>query len=138
MRTLRVQASISPDMASRYRAMCTRLEKFEEAGPPPEIPRDQTIKMRLKGGRTGVRAITVEQLELTGLMQPFSVEVFYGERVGVLGANGAGKSHFLRLLAGDEVRHAGDWKLGARVVPGPLRADAPPPRPGADDAASTC
>ena len=65
VRTLRVQASISPDMASRYRAMCTRLEKFEEAGPPPEIPRDQTIKMRLKGGRTGVRAITVEQLELT-------------------------------------------------------------------------
>ena len=118
VRTLRVQASISPDMASRYRAMCTRLEKFEEAGPPPEIPRDQTIKMRLKGGRTGVRAITVEQLELTGLMQPFSVEVFYGERVGVLGANGAGKSHFLRLLAGDEVRHSGDWKLGARVVPG--------------------
>ena len=36
-------------------------------------------------------------------------------------ANGAGKSHFLRLLAGDEVRHTGDWKLGARVVPGTSR-----------------
>jgi len=36
----------------------------------------------------------------------------------VLGANGSGKSHFLRLLAGDQVRHAGIAKLGARVVPG--------------------
>jgi len=46
------------------------------------------------------------------------VEIFYGERVGVLGANGAGKSHFLRLLGGEDVRRSGEWKLGARVVPG--------------------
>ncbi len=117
--TLRVQASISPDMASRYRAMQTRLRKFEEIGPPPEPPKDQTIKMRLKGGRTGVRALTCERLELVGLMRPFDLEVFYGERVLVLGANGSGKSHFLRLLAGDDgVHHAGSWRLGARVVPG--------------------
>ncbi len=74
--------------------------------------------MRLKGGRTGVRALTVENLELTGLMKPFSLEVFYGERVAVLGSNGSGKSHFLRLLAGEDVKHTGVWKLGARVVPG--------------------
>lgn len=74
--------------------------------------------MRLRGGRTGVRALTAKDLELTGLMKPFSLEVFYGERVAVLGSNGSGKSHFLRLLAGDEVRHTGEWKLGARVVPG--------------------
>ncbi|WAX58828.1 ATP-binding cassette domain-containing protein [Jatrophihabitans cynanchi] len=35
----------------------------------------------------------------------------------MLGANGAGKSHFLRLLAGDPVAHGGSWRLGARVVP---------------------
>jgi ATPase subunit of ABC transporter with duplicated ATPase domains len=51
-------------------------------------------------------------------MRPFSLEVYYGERVAVLGSNGSGKSHFLRLLAGQEVAHAGSWKLGARVVPG--------------------
>jgi ATPase subunit of ABC transporter with duplicated ATPase domains len=74
--------------------------------------------MRLSGGRTGVRAITCTGLELTGLMQPFDTEIFYSERVGVLGANGAGKSHFLRLLGGENVAHTGQWKLGARVVPG--------------------
>ena len=116
--TLRQQAKISPDMASRYRAMLTRYEKFVEAGPPPEQVVDQKVTMKLRGGRTGVRAITCSMLELTGLMKPFDLEVFYGERVAVLGSNGSGKSHFLRLLAGQDVRHTGVARLGARVVAG--------------------
>lgn len=116
--TLQQAASVSHEMASRYAAAQTRLRKFEEAGPPPEPPKEQDIRMRLRGGRTGVRAITCEALELTGLMQPFDLEVFYGERVAVLGSNGSGKSHFLRLLAGADVAHTGLSKLGARVVPG--------------------
>ncbi|MGI8680942.1 MAG: ABC-F family ATP-binding cassette domain-containing protein [Mycobacteriales bacterium] len=116
--TLRVQASISPDMASRYSAMVTRLAKYEAAGSPPEQPKEQSVTMRLRGGRTGVRAVTCSALELTGLVAPFDIEVFYGERVAVLGANGSGKSHFLRLLAGGPVRHTGVARLGARVVPG--------------------
>ncbi|MER7946233.1 ATP-binding cassette domain-containing protein [Streptomyces sp. NPDC096079] len=116
---LRQAAAVSHEMASRYAAAQTRLRKFEEAGPPPEPPREQDIRMRLRGGRTGVRAVTCENLELTGLMKPFSLEIFYGERVAVLGSNGSGKSHFLRLLAGDPtVAHTGVWKLGARVLPG--------------------
>jgi len=123
VRTLQQQAAISPDMASRYKAMQTRLRKYEEAGPPEAPPVAQQVRMRLTGGRTGVRAVTCEQLALTGLMQPFDLEVFYGERVAVLGSNGSGKSHFLRLLAAGEpdqaqVAHDGRWKLGARVVPG--------------------
>ncbi|MFI1677544.1 MULTISPECIES: ABC-F family ATP-binding cassette domain-containing protein [unclassified Streptomyces] len=121
VRTLRQAADVSHEMASRYHAAQTRLRKFEEAGPPPEPPREQDITMRLHGGRTGVRAVTCENLELTGLMKPFDLEVFFGERVAVLGSNGSGKSHFLRLLAGDSenpVAHTGLWKLGARVVPG--------------------
>ncbi|KZB79724.1 ABC-F family ATP-binding cassette domain-containing protein [Amycolatopsis regifaucium] len=115
---LRQYAARSDEMASRYRAAQTRLRKFEEAGPPASPPREQKITMRLRGGRTGVRAVTCENLELRGLMKPFDLEIFYGERVAVLGSNGSGKSHFLRLLAGEDVAHDGRWKLGARVVPG--------------------
>jgi ATPase subunit of ABC transporter with duplicated ATPase domains len=115
---MRQYAANSDAMASRYAAAQTRLRKYEEAGPPPEPPRKQDIRMRLRGGRTGVRAVTCAGLELTGLMRPFDLEVFYGERVAVLGSNGSGKSHFLRLLAGQPVAHAGSWKLGARVAPG--------------------
>ena len=129
------KAAYNSDMASRYQAAQTRLRKFEEAGPPTAQPREQQVKMRLKGGRTGKRAVVCENLELTGLMKPFDLEVWYGERVAVLGSNGSGKSHFLRLLAaggtdpdvehrpiGDvpikPVDHTGRARLGARVRPG--------------------
>jgi ATPase subunit of ABC transporter with duplicated ATPase domains len=129
------KAAYNSDMASRYRAAQTRLRKFEEAGPPEAIPREQKVSMRLTGGRTGKRAVVCTELELTGLMKPFDLEVWYGERVAVLGSNGSGKSHFLRLLANGgsdpdiehqpvgevvipPVAHIGGAKLGARVRPG--------------------
>ncbi|MGA3151772.1 MAG: ABC-F family ATP-binding cassette domain-containing protein [Streptosporangiaceae bacterium] len=118
VRMYRQKAAYNSDMASRLQAAVTRLQKFEEDGPPEVVPREQNVRMRLRGGRTGKRAVICERLELTGLMQPFDLEVWYGERVAVLGSNGSGKSHFLRLLAGDEVRHDGEARLGARVVPG--------------------
>ena len=131
----KTKAKFNDGLASRYQAAKTRLAKFEQAGPPQEIAREQQVSMRLHGGRTGKRAIVVEQLELSGLMQPFDVEIWFGERVAVLGANGSGKSHFLRLLAaggsdpdlehrpvGDVmipvVAHTGVVRLGARVRPG--------------------
>ncbi len=116
--TLKIQARVSEVMAQKYRVMTRRLERYEAAGPPPDKPEDEQVAMRIRGGRTGVRTVTCERLELSGLMQPFDAEIFYGERVGVLGANGAGKSHFLRLLGGEDVTHSGRWQLGARVVPG--------------------
>jgi ATPase subunit of ABC transporter with duplicated ATPase domains len=114
----RQKASYNADMASRLQAAVTRLTKFEEQGPPELAPKDQNVKMRLRGGRTAKRAVICEGLELTGLMHPFDLEVWYGERVAVLGSNGSGKSHFLRLLAGDAVAHEGVARLGARVTPG--------------------
>ncbi len=131
----KIKAEYNDGMASQYKAAQTRLRKFEEAGPPQAIPREQNVKMRLKGGRTGKRAVICEDLELTGLMKPFDLEVWYGERVAVLGSNGSGKSHFLRLLAAGgsdpdvehrpvgevpikPVEHTGRARLGARVRPG--------------------
>jgi ATPase subunit of ABC transporter with duplicated ATPase domains len=132
---LKVKAKFNDGLASRYQAAQTRLKKFEEIGPPQEIPIEQNVKMRLKGGRTGKRAVVCEELSLTGLVEPFDLEIWFGERVGILGANGSGKSHFLRLLAAggsdpelehlpisdvtiDPVAHTGSAKLGARIRPG--------------------
>ena len=118
VRMFRQKASYNSDMASRLQAAVTRLRRFEEAGPPELPPRDQNVRMRLRGGRTGKQAVICENLELTGLMNAFDLEVWYGERVAVLGSNGSGKSFFLRLLGGGDVRHEGTARLGARVVPG--------------------
>ncbi|MFH8252062.1 ABC-F family ATP-binding cassette domain-containing protein [Microbacterium sp. B2969] len=134
---LKVKAAANDGFASRYRAAQTRLRRFEEAGPPEERPPEQELALRLRGSRTGKRAVVAERLELTGLMQPFDLEVWFGDRVAVLGSNGSGKSHFLRLLARggsdpdgrlghittvgsalDPVPHTGRAILGARVSPG--------------------
>jgi ATPase subunit of ABC transporter with duplicated ATPase domains len=129
------KAAYNSDMASRYQSAQTRLRKFEEAGPPPLPPKEQNIRMNLAGGRTGKRAVMCEQLELENLTFPFDAEIWYGDRVAVLGANGTGKSHFLRLLARggtdpdptvvspssarlSPVAASGSARLGARVVPG--------------------
>jgi energy-dependent translational throttle protein EttA len=129
------KAAYNDAMASRYQAAQTRLRKFEEAGPPPLPPKEQNIRMNLAGGRTGKRAVMCEQLELENLTFPFDAEIWYGDRVAVLGANGTGKSHFLRLLARggtdpdpavlspesarlSAVASSGSARLGARVVPG--------------------
>jgi ATPase subunit of ABC transporter with duplicated ATPase domains len=129
------KAAYNSDMASRYQAAQTRLAKFEEAGPPQAVPLEQRVSMRLSGGRTGKRAVMIENLELTGLMKPFDSEIWFGDRVAVLGSNGSGKSYFLRLLARGgsdpdrehqpvsdldivQVPHTGKARLGARVRPG--------------------
>ncbi len=95
--------------------------------------------MRLRGARTGKRAVVAEQLLLrtadgAQLVEPFDLEVWFGDRVAVLGSNGSGKSHLLRLLAAGgsdpdlehrpvgpsqpPVHHDGSVRLGARVRPG--------------------
>jgi ATPase subunit of ABC transporter with duplicated ATPase domains len=119
VRTLRQKAAYNDGMASRYQAALTRLERFEAAGPPEIPPRDQNVRIRLRGGRTGKRAVMCEALELTGNAAAFDAEIWFGDRIAVLGSNGSGKTTFLRLLAGDvSVPHTGSARLGARVVPG--------------------
>ncbi len=134
----KTKAAYNDGLASRYQAAQTRLAKFEEAGPPQAVPLSQKVTMRLTGGRTAKRAVVCRNLELTGLMKPFDLEIFYGDRVAVLGSNGSGKSHFLRLLARggsdpdiehrpvsdediDPVPHTGTATLGSRVRPGFFR-----------------
>jgi sulfate-transporting ATPase len=132
---LRNKAAYNDGLASRYQAAQTRLRKFEEAGPPPLPPKEQSLRMNLRGGRTAKRAVMCNDLELENLTFPFDLEIWYGDRVAVLGANGTGKSHFLRLLAAGgtspdvenkpvdgaplaHVAHHGTARLGARVRPG--------------------
>ena len=112
------RAKISDTFAPKLKAAESRLRLFIEKNERPTQARAQKIDVRLRGARTGKRAVIIEGLELLGLTDPFDLELWYGERVAVLGGNGVGKSHFLRLLAGYPTEHEGKWRLGAGVMPG--------------------
>ena len=126
VKLMRVRASVYESFAPKLKAAETKLRHFVERNERPPEMRDQQIDVRLRGARTGKRAVICESLEIAGLTDPFDVELWYGERVAVLGGNGVGKSHFLRLLdhvgagdvTADRVEHTGVCRLGAGVVAG--------------------
>ena len=121
LRELKRRAAVNDDFASLARSAEKKLAWFEERSAPPERPAVQNVRMRIDGGRTGKMALRVTELAIPGMIEPFDAEISFGERIGVIGPNGTGKTHFLRLLAGEEIPHAGEWKLGARVEPGLFR-----------------
>ena len=118
LREYRRRAQQSDVFGPKVRAAETRLRMFEEKSELVERPPEQKVTIRLGGGRTGTIAARLKQLALPGLVRPFSTEILFGQRVGVIGKNGTGKSHFVRLLAGLPVEHTGEWMLGARVKVG--------------------
>ncbi|HUW01834.1 MAG TPA: ATP-binding cassette domain-containing protein [Acidimicrobiales bacterium] len=115
---MKVRASVNDGNAAKANAAETRWQRFVDVGPPPPPPPERSVTMRLSGSGSGKIALRCSRLELLGLTVPFDLEVYQGERVAILGPNGTGKSHLLRLLGGDETVVAdGQWMLGARVVP---------------------
>jgi len=111
------RAAYNDKFATRLSSARKKLARHEDDNAPRERPRDQQVRMNLRGGRTGKIALRVEDIEIPGLVGPFSTELYFGERVGVVGPNGSGKSHFLKLLAGEDIAHLGGLRLGARVEP---------------------
>jgi ATPase subunit of ABC transporter with duplicated ATPase domains len=121
LREMKRKAAYNADFASLARSAEKKLARFEERETPTERPKEQDVRIKIAGGRTGKMALRLRSLTIPGLLDPFDAEVSFGERIGVIGPNGTGKTHFLRLLAGEDVRHDGEVTLGARVEPGLFR-----------------
>jgi ATPase subunit of ABC transporter with duplicated ATPase domains len=117
VKEMRRKSAYNDNWASKARNAEHRLERFEADQTPPAKPEVQNVRMRIAGGRTGKIALRTRRLAIADIVRPFDAEVGFGDRIGVIGPNGTGKTHFLRLLAGQDVAHAGEWKLGARVEP---------------------
>src|SRR3954447_19811791 len=71
--------------------------------------------------------ISVSRLEKSyggrALFEDVSLQLNAGSRYGLVGANGSGKTHFLRILAGDEPASQGSFTIGAEARVGVLRQD---------------
>jgi ATPase subunit of ABC transporter with duplicated ATPase domains len=119
MKTFKERARYAPVWAKRADAMETRWNRFKAGGPPPSPVTDQAIIVRIPGGDSARIVLSLRGLGIDGLIWPFSEEIHFGERVGMIGPNGSGKSALIRVLAGDsEITHDGELRLGPRVSTG--------------------
>jgi ATPase subunit of ABC transporter with duplicated ATPase domains len=60
----------------------------------------------------------LRSIGLADLVSPFSEEIHFGERVGMIGPNGSGKSELMRVLAGVRDPDVGELAVGPRASPG--------------------
>jgi ATPase subunit of ABC transporter with duplicated ATPase domains len=118
VRIFKERARYSPVWAKRADAAETRWRRWVDEGPPPAPVVDHKIRPRLRGGDSARRVIDLRDVGIDGLVETFSDEIHFGERVGLIGPNGSGKTHLMSLLAGDLPPDSGDAVLGPRVSPG--------------------
>jgi ATPase subunit of ABC transporter with duplicated ATPase domains len=118
MKTFKERARYSSDWAKRAAAAETRWRRFSDGGPPPSPVADASITVRMRGGDSARRVLDLRSLGIAGLVSPFSEEVHFGERVGMIGPNGSGKSELTRVLAGARDPDFGELVVGPRVSSG--------------------
>jgi ATP-binding cassette subfamily F protein 3 len=107
----------NPKFTARARAMQTRMDKIERIEKP--VIERKRMDLELGGWRGSTKV-----LEIQGLMKSYGAQkvlrgmdllVRHGERVGLIGANGAGKSVLLRLILRSETADAGEIRIGPSV-----------------------
>ena len=118
VRTFKERARYAPDWAKKADAAETRWRRFADGGPPPPPVTDQQVRMRIRGADSARKALVLEAVGVDGLVAPFSEEVHFGERLGLIGPNGSGKSHLMRAFAGEADLHSGEIRIGNRVSVG--------------------
>ena len=115
MKIMKQRAAANFKNATKANGAETRWEKFVAAGPPPAPVADQQIKVKLRGADSARRVLDLVDVAIDDLFFPFSEEVHFGERVGLIGPNGTGKTHLLRALASEIEPDEGAIRLGPRT-----------------------
>jgi len=84
--------------------------------------RERTGKARMQiqeAGRSGKRVIEAENVSYRWgdreILRDFSVSIQRGDKIGIIGPNGSGKTSLLRLLLGDLEPESGSIRLGTNL-----------------------
>jgi ATP-binding cassette subfamily F protein 3 len=116
----RQNPKFAPRAENMRRKVAEERQRLEDEAPPIMNRRRIDVEFTAERGSTLV-------LEAMGLsksfgsrevFKPFDLIIRHGERVGLVGANGSGKTTFFRLIRGEERPTAGTIRLGPSVVAG--------------------
>jgi len=111
--------------SNRGKAILKRLDKIDRIE-EPILERDQ-IEISLGGWRGSEKVLEVLELSkgfpsqeggLNPVLERINLLLRYGDRVGLIGPNGVGKSLLVRLILGQEQPDSGEVILGPSVKPG--------------------
>ncbi len=101
-----LRATLTSSNYSRVRSREKQLARMESQSIAPPPPARRTIAVGLTASRRGGNGFAFEAQALTKrydrtLFENLTIDVEGGERLAVVGANGSGKSTFLKILHGD-------------------------------------
>jgi ATP-binding cassette subfamily F protein 3 len=106
--------------ATRIHNMEARIERIEKIDRP--ILERRKMDLALNGWRGSNQVLEMENVQKAfshrQVLNDINVLIRHGERVGLIGANGAGKSVLLRLILGREQPTQGEIKIGPSVKVG--------------------
>jgi ATPase subunit of ABC transporter with duplicated ATPase domains len=115
MKIMKQRAAQNFKNATKANGAETRWEKYVAAGPPPPPVADQQIYVNLRGADAARRVAKLVDVAIGDLFLPFSDEIHHGERIGLIGPNGTGKTHLLNVLSGAAKPDHGTVQFGPRT-----------------------
>jgi ATP-binding cassette subfamily F protein 3 len=106
--------------ASRMHAMQARIERIEKID-RPNLDR-RKMDLTLNGWRGSNQVLEFADVSKAFsdrlILRDINLLIRHGERVGLIGANGAGKSVLLRMVLGSDQPDAGEIKIGPSITVG--------------------
>jgi len=111
----RNKAGIKARQARGRQKILDRMERLEK---PPTA---EFVKINLQdAAESAERVLTLENVNFKDIIKNFNLEIRKGEKVGLIGKNGVGKSTLLKIIVGDLKSDSGEIKIGNRVQVGYL------------------
>ena len=109
----RNKAGVNSKQARGRQKQLDRLERIEKP------PAQNDLKINLAdASETANKVLTIEDLNFKSIIKNFSLEILKGEKLGLIGKNGVGKSTLLKLIVGELKADDGTIKIGNRVKVG--------------------